>query len=572
MCGISGYVGAINTKEFLPKMVATQHHRGPDVSGSYTDPGFAALGHNRLSIIDLSEEANQPFTDRSGRYVMVYNGEVYNYKEIRESLKGKYQFRTQSDTEVVLAAYIEYGPDCLNLFNGMFAFAIWDSHNKKLFAARDRFGVKPFFYTLNKDGFYFSSEIKALREVTTNTKLNETVFANYFTYGSYGMLEETFYLGISQLPGGHFLECKGANLKVVRWYKFEENISKVSVHLSLDEVKQQYLELLKDSISLRFRADVPVGINISGGIDSSLLLSLVNLRPDAPKIKAYTFYTGDSRYDELPWVEAMIEHTKTPLTKVLFTAEEVSGFTELVSRFQEEPFGGIPTLAYAKLFKQAKQDGVKVILDGQGMDEAWGGYDYYHTASQQTIQGQTEGSSPFKTKCLHPDFLALATKTNYPKPFDNDLQNKQYRDLFYTKIPRALRFNDRISMMFSTELREPFLDYRLVEFAFAQPEKFKIQNGHTKFVLREILGDLVINKVVNAPKRALQTPQREWMGKELKAQVEHAIEKLETSQYNDWFDFNEIKVEWHSYQNGNQETSFHLWQWMNFSFLANKLD
>ncbi|MBZ9628913.1 asparagine synthase (glutamine-hydrolyzing) [Psychroflexus sp. CAK1W] len=569
MCGISGYVGTASAKNFLSQMVSSQHHRGPDASGIYEDPGFAALGHNRLSIIDLSAEANQPLTDASGRYVIVYNGEVYNYKEIRDSLKGHYNFRTQSDTEVVLAAYIHFGPDCLNRFNGMFAFAIWDTHTKSLFAARDRFGVKPFYYTQTKDGFYFSSEIKALKEVA-DTELNPSVFANYFAFGSYGMPDETFYSGIHQLPGGHSLECNALDIKLYCWYNFEERVSQIPSNLSLAQVKQHYSELLRDSISLRFRADVPVGINISGGIDSSLLLSLVNLRDDAPQIKAYTFYTGDSRYDELPWVEAMIQHTKTPLTKLVFTAEEVPEFAKIISRFQEEPFGGIPTLAYAKIFEQAQKDGVKVLLDGQGMDEAWAGYDYYHTSSQQTIQGQSAGTSPFKPQCLQPSFLALATKPKYPEPFDNALQNKQYRDLFYTKIPRALRFNDRISMAFSTELREPFLDYRLVEFAFAQPEQYKLQNGQTKFVLREILGDLVTNKVINAPKRALQTPQREWMGGELKTTMEQAINHLKASSYSHWFDFKEIQREWDSYQNGKQESSFHLWQWMNFSFLANE--
>tara|TARA_R110002072_G_scaffold195752_1_gene353055 strand:- start:1218 stop:2948 length:1731 start_codon:yes stop_codon:yes gene_type:complete len=572
MCGISGYIGKQDASNTISAMIGAQSHRGPDASGSYFDSGFAALGHNRLSIIDLSAEANQPFIDSSGRYIMVYNGEVYNYKEIRESLKGHYDFKTQSDTEVVLAAYMHYGSDCLNQFNGMFAFAIWDTHQKKLFAARDRFGVKPFYYTQNKNGFYFSSEMKAIRKVTENKEFNKTVFANYFAFGSYGYPYETFIEGIHQLPGGHALEFSDSDIKVIQWYDFINNVAAVPTDLTLEEVKHRYLGLVKDSISLRFRADVPVGINISGGIDSSLLLSLVNLRPDAPQIKAYTFYTGDERYDELPWVEAMIAHTQTPLTKVLFSAAEVTAYATLISNFQEEPFGGIPTLAYAKLFQKAQQDGVKVILDGQGMDEAWAGYDYYHTASQQTIQGQTTHGSPFKTNCLQSSFLSMASKPDYPTPFDNDLQNKQYRDLFYTKIPRALRFNDRISMAFSTELREPFLDYRLVEFAFAQPEHFKLQNGQTKFVLREILGDLVTDKVAHAPKRALQTPQREWMSNELKAQVEQTIGQLKTSRYNDWFDFKEMRDEWHRYQNGNQDSSFHLWQWMNFSFLVAKLE
>lgn len=225
MCGISGYVGTTTGKENLSQMVSRQHHRGPDASGFYEDNGFAALGHNRLSIIDLSAEANQPLTDVSGRYVIVYNGEVYNYKEIRDSLKEHYNFRTQSDTEVVLAAYIHFGPDCLQRFNGMFAFAIWDTHTKSLFAARDRFGVKPFYYTQTKDGFCFASEIKALKEVA-DTELNPTVFANYFAFGSYGVPDETFYSGIHQLPGGHSLERNALDIKINRWYNLRNGCHK----------------------------------------------------------------------------------------------------------------------------------------------------------------------------------------------------------------------------------------------------------------------------------------------------------------------------------------------------------
>ena len=176
---------------------------------------------------------------------------------------------------------------------------------------------------------------------------------------------------------------------------------------------------------------------------------------------------------------------------------------------QDEPYGGVPTLAYAKLFEQARKDEVLVLLDGQGMDEQWAGYDYYTQENDTTIQGVTD--SPFKTNILSNDFFAKAEKPEYPKPFDDAILNKQYRDLFYTKIPRALRFNDRISMMFSTELREPFLDYRLVEFAFSLPLDFKIKEGVTKFMLREIASEYLADDLVFAPKRPLQTPQREWL-------------------------------------------------------------
>lgn len=565
MCGIAGIIGPNPSEAELQKMLQAQFHRGPDHTGTYIDPGFAAIGHNRLSIIDLSPEANEPFVDNSGRYYLSFNGEIYNYKELREELKDFYDFRTASDTEVLLAAYIKWGKDCLEKLNGMFAFAIWDSQEKKLFAARDRFGVKPFFYAENKNNFYFSSEIKALQNVISDTPPNLKVWANYFSYGSYGMPDQTFFEGILQLPGGNWLEYSGGRLKIGKWYDFESRVKNAVFSLSFEEAKDHYLKLLKDSIRLRFRADVPLGFNLSGGVDSSLLLALVNLFEDKKQIKAYTFYTGDERYDELPWVEQMIVTTQNPLQKVLFSASEVEGAARDISRLQDEPFGGVPTLAYSALFEQAHKDGVKVLLDGQGMDEQWAGYDYYQS-SGSTIQGVGK-LSPFRKNVLDSKFAALAEKPEYSQPFDNKLQNLQYRDLFYTKIPRALRFNDRISMVYSTELREPFLDYRLVEFAFAQPENFKIRKGQGKYLVRELLSQLAPKELTYAPKRPLQTPQREWLGNELKPFVEEQLKLLKNSPVSEWFDHREIEKEWKNYLAGDNSSSFHVWQWVNASLL-----
>ncbi|MBX9808340.1 MAG: hypothetical protein K2X95_11150, partial [Flavobacteriaceae bacterium] len=204
MCCIAGIIG--DYKELhLDAMLASQHHRGPDATGKYLDAGFAALGHNRLAIIDLSPKSNQPFIDNSGRYVIVFNGEIYNYIEIKAALQNQYDFKTESDTEVLLAAFIVYGKSCLQKCNGMFAFVIWDHQEKRMFAARDRFGVKPFYYSVFQNSFYFSSEIKALHAAGIPKVPNEKVWASYFAYGSYGMPDETFWEGIAQLPGGHFL-------------------------------------------------------------------------------------------------------------------------------------------------------------------------------------------------------------------------------------------------------------------------------------------------------------------------------------------------------------------------------
>ncbi|TVZ25595.1 asparagine synthase (glutamine-hydrolysing) [Gillisia sp. Hel_I_86] len=565
MCGIAGIISSEASEKDLKAMLKKQVHRGPDYTGIFIDEGFAALGHNRLAIIDLSPDANQPFTDISGRYQLTFNGEIYNYKELKEELKNSYHFKTTSDTEVLLAAYIKWGKKCLDKFIGMFAFTIWDIKEKSLFAARDRFGVKPFFYTQENGFLYFSSEIKAIRSVLKRNLPNEKVWATYFTYGSYGLPDETFFEDIHQLPGGHFLTFSNEKLVIKKWYNFTEAVSKIDTKNSFEEAKNIYLSLLKDSIALRFRADVPLGFNISGGVDSSLLLALVNEFEDKKRINAYTFYTGDLKYDELPWVEKMISTTKNPLTSVKFVAREVENSAKLIAEIQDEPFGGIPTLAYSKIFEQAQKDGIKVLLDGQGMDEQWAGYDYYlpKTDSQNIIQG-VGNNSPYKPNVLTDKLRLLAEKPSYPQLFDNNLQNKQFRDLFYTKIPRALRFNDRISMAYSTELREPFLDHRLVEFAFAQPPEFKIHHRVQKYMLREILKSVAPQDISFAPKRPLQTPQREWLGEELKEWVESNLANLKDL---DWFDNNQIEKEWQAYLVGNQESSFHIWQLVNAAML-----
>lgn len=559
MCGIAGIIGKGNHQQVLLEMLQAQKHRGPDAIGEFHDNNNAALGHNRLSIIDLSTEANQPFIDISKRYVMVFNGEIYNYIELREELSLTYNFHTQSDTEVLLAAYTIWGKNCLHRLNGMFSFAIWDTREQTLFAARDRFGVKPFHYAATAGSFYFASEIKAIHAAGVAKKPNQKVWASYFAYGSYGNPDETFWENICQLPGGHSLEVKNGKIAITQWYSFVEAVKQQPKNLTHEQAKEHYLGLLKDSIKLRFRADVPVGFNISGGLDSSVLLAMVNdFDKGKSVINAYSFYTNNSDYDELLWAESMISNTSYPLKKVLLEAKDVDSLSEKINFYQDEPFGGIPTLAYAKIFEQAAKDGVKVLLDGQGMDEQWAGYDYYTKSDDATIQGVE--TSPYKINMLSEEFLKSAVKPAYPKPFDNDLQNKQYRDIFYTKIPRALRFNDRISMAFSTELREPFLDYRLMEFAFSLPESYKIKEGVTKVMLREIAAEFLSENLVFAPKRPLQTPQREWLMKDLEGWVTAAINKITNSGYSKWFKTEVLLQEWKLYQQGNIQSAFHIWQ------------
>jgi asparagine synthase (glutamine-hydrolysing) len=495
------------------------------------------------------------------RYVMVFNGEVYNYLELKQELTPYYTFKSQTDSEVVLAAWIRWGEDCLDKFIGMFSFAIWDTLTETLFVARDRFGVKPFYYSVLHNTFRFASEIKALWASGISKQKNDIVWANYFCYGSYGLPHETFWQDISQLPGGHLLTfSKTKGLHIKQWYFFTERIHTL-IETADTAISKTYEELLRESIKLRFRSDVPVGINVSGGLDSSTLLALVHQYGSQNPVEAYTFYTGDERYDELPWVQQLINQTGNPLHACKLSVEEIPDLVKNVTAFQDEPFGGIPTLAYAKVFERALRNGTKVLLDGQGMDEAWAGYDYYHNNNNQTTQGLHQ--SPYKPEILEGSFRALATPERYPTPFTCELMNLQYRDLFCTKIPRALRFNDRISMMYSTELREPFLDHRLVELAFSRPRSEKYVNGQTKWLLRNLVQSYMGTTISMAPKRALQTPQREWLSGELKPFVEASLESLEPSAY---FKKGELRKQYEAFC-ANPVQSVNIWQYISLAQL-----
>lgn len=564
MCGIAGIVSLSKSiderKITLHKMLKAQAHRGPDAQQDWHDVA-SSFGHNRLSIIDLSDEANQPMHSSCGRYVVVFNGEIYNYIEIKAALHNHFVFTTQSDTEVLLSAYIHWGKSFLDKLSGMFSIAIWDKMEQNLFIARDRFGVKPFYYYQDNTQLVFASEIKTIWAAGISKNKNNKVWANYLSYGTYGLPHETFWETIFQLPAGHYAEISAKNnYKIIpkKWYNFVSRVNSIE-SLESTELKTQYTQLLNNAIQLRFRADVPLGMNVSGGLDSSTLIALIHKNlPSHQNIEAFTFYCNDVKYDELPWVEALLKDKPYHLNEVLLKSNDVPQLISEMSINQDEPFGGFPTLAYSLLFKEARKKGIKVLLDGQGMDEAWAGYDYYHNNSNNIIQGLN--SSPVRPEVLQHDFSAFAEKENYEKPFDSMMKNMQYRDIFYTKIPRALRFNDRISMMHGTELREPFLDYRLVELAFAQDDVVKFENGNTKWMLRQISQEILSNKIALAPKRALQTPQREWIANELNSYFSDKINQFSKLDF-----VNESKVNqiWSTYNNGNQDNSFYIWQWVN---------
>lgn len=567
MCGIVGIFGSDWKAEDIASMVSSQRHRGPDGSGIYLDPNHnAALGHNRLSIIDLSEAGRQPMFSKDGRLSLVLNGEIYNYLELRSALRTEYTFTTQSDTEVLLAAYQKWGEACLDRLVGMFAFAIWDEAKREAFAARDRFGVKPLYIAEKDDGtLLVSSEIKALHAAGFPRNIDERTWANYLTHGICDNTDNTFWKGIRSLPGGHYLRWRSNRTTTTRWYDLADSVGRCYDHRPENDVQDEYFELMKESVMFRFRSDVPVGVNLSGGLDSSSLLGMVHeVQGPQSDVTAFTFITGDVAYDELPWVEKTLARTNHSLVVSKLTPEDVPALADSVHYHQDEPFGGIPTLAYAKLFEAAKANNVTVLLDGNGMDEQWAGYDYYQALGNggETVFVQGITRKPVRPDCLTSEFRDLAEPLRNPDVFGDPLRDLQYRDLRFTKIPRAMRFNDRISMRSGTELREPFLDHRLFELAMRQPSDRKIGGGVGKKMLRDMSQRLLPSSVSSAPKRPVQTPQREWLKGPLRDWTRDMVRSAFSGPCAAFLDRKRVLESLEDYFKAGADNSFYIWQWI----------
>lgn len=576
MCGIVGLFGGMWGADQIDAMIARQHHRGPDAHGTYHDQaGRAKLGHTRLSIIDLSCAGAQPMSSYDDRLVISFNGEIYNYLELRTELESAYHFRTKTDTEVILAAYERWGEACLDRFVGMFALMIWDKRSQRLFAARDRFGVKPLYMHQHPNGdLALASELRSFRAIGFATQPDPVAWSTYLSSGLHEYSSRTFWLGVQSVPPGHKLIWQDGTTTVSEWYDLARAVGEAYDERPDAEVESEYMALLEESVRLRFRSDVPVGINLSGGVDSSVLLGMVHrIERVQSEVSVFTFVTDDYRYDELPWVRKMLSRTKHPLVTCKLSWEMVPELARSVQAHQDEPFGGIPTLAYARIFEEARARGVVVLLDGQGMDEQWAGYDYYRCdGSTPTPLVQGMSTSPVRPGCLKADFAALAESFVSPRRFSGTLRNRQFRDARYTKIPRALRFNDRVSMRSSTELREPFLDHRLFELAMRQPRRRKIQGDTGKWMLRRIGAQLAPGDLLEAPKRTVQTPQREWLRGPLADWAEQRIEEATTVAGGDWIDRDKAKKNWAVFKNGDGDNSVFVWQWINLALAARTWD
>ncbi len=568
MCGIAGFIDAKLSKEqgeqFLDKMLAATVHRGPDYTGKFINAP-AYLGHNRLSIIDLSNDANQPM--HFEHYSIVYNGEVYNYLEIKEELKQKgYQFKTQSDTEVILISYKEWGAACLQKFVGMWAFVIWDNQKKELFASRDRFGIKPFYYITNSGSFYFSSEYKGLKSTPYFTnQINVHQTARGLQLGWMCFNDESYFDCIKILPAAHNLIFKEGKISLVKYWDIT-NFN--NSNLTYSEKVESFKTLFSNAVNLHMRSDVEVGACLSGGIDSSSIVSYLGAKYPDSKIKTFTiYYDGKNEVDERPWVNEVIRkyphiqnYTYSP------KEDELKEYFEKTLYYADVPIASSSPVSQYAVMKLVSEHQIKVVLDGQGSDEYLAGYahSYYRLIADKLKDLNLIGANAILnsyakeqqirfTKKLNIFFKSiLATIMNenalyqlefekyypfvFPNPMKNIFQISEikntnhlstflYNLLFYTSLPTLLHYEDRNSMAFSIESRVPFLDHRLVEQVFTYANEDKIDGAITKKVLRDALKNYLPQAIYNrTDKKGFVTPgEVKWLRGSLKYLLDQPI-------------------------------------------------
>lgn len=522
----------------------------PELDRFKSDHFDLAFGFRRLAILDLSPGGHQPMSSHDRRFWIIFNGEIYNYQELRTELaESQHHFKTTSDTEVILAAYQQWGQSCVEHFNGMFALAIWDTVAKKIFVARDRFGEKPFHYVYIPDRlFAFGSEMKALwAACAAGREIHEETLALFTHYGQVEIGEQTIYKDILRLPPAHCLTLTAdGRLQKRRYWDIDPRVRIESWNDG--RYAEQFREHLISSVSLRLRADVPVGSSLSGGLDSTTIVSVINrLLPENAVQKTFSARFNDPSRDEGKWMDLVTERNRVERHDVWPTAEQF--FEELSKVFwhQEEPFTSASVYAQWNVMRLAKQNGVTVLLDGQGADEMLAGYhSYFNEVTDDLLNSfDLRGYLKWRRDCfaLHgvvPGGFRRVLSHKMPEPLKR-LLKKGLRSLpevepanpvyprEFSKVSRLrkilwwnttreglvelLRYADRNSMAHSREVRLPFLDHNLVEFVFKLPERLLFRDGWTKWIVREAFRDLVPPEISNrVDKLGYMPPQERWLG------------------------------------------------------------
>lgn len=548
MCGINGIVkfnSKVISEEEISLMMARQKHRGPDDEGFFIEENVG-LGFVRLSILDLSSAGHQPMLSEDGRYVLVFNGEIYNYIELRETLSKDFIFVTKTDTEVLLNAFRLWGKECLSRLNGMFAFAIYDTVEKTVFAARDRFGVKPFYYFINDKQFVFASELATVFEYLKRSNVslqpNKTMVFDYLAYNRTDHTENTFVNQIRKLPHGHTLWLKNGKLDVYRWYNVSDQLIEGWGN------PNEYYTLFESSVKLRLRSDVPVGLCLSGGLDSSSIASTLIKGFGKRDLFAYSAVYGQGQLgDEREY----IQEYESDLTNLNFVYPTQNSLIDDYSSFLNchfEPASSLSIYSQFKIMKEASKN-VRVIMDGQGADEQLAGYTDFFASffiellkSGQLLRFSNELLSYYRNHTsmkplvsmiyyLAPNFIkqaALKYKTELLNPsfYQEQVKESKLNEILYSprflqesliqhfenKLEHLLKWIDLSSMYHSIEARNPFLDYRLVERTLATSSNMLIHNGNTKWILREAMKGILPEKIrTRQDKIGFGNPADSWL-------------------------------------------------------------
>ena len=539
MCGIAGIYNLdkkpVKEKD-LKKMTDLMNHRGPDDEGFYlkNNVGF---GHRRLSIIDLSAAGHQPMSNEDETIWIVYNGEIYNYLELRDKLKKRgHVFKSQTDTEVIIHSYEEWQEGCFEKFNGMWALAIWDEIKQKLLLSRDRFGVKPLYYFKDKNVFAFASEIKALLAIEIPKVPNDKLIYDFLKFGMLDHTDETFFLNINKIPPAHYVlfDQKGG-LTFKRYWNFEVKNEIENKKISDEFWAEKFLEIFTNAVKIRLRSDVAVGSCLSGGLDSSSIVCLINnflkeqgVKQIGQRQKTFSSCFDDKRFDEREYIEEVVQQTKAEKNYIFPSPEQFINELNKFLWYQEEPVRGTSMYAQFKVFEEAKRKNVIVLLDGQGGDELLGGYRKFYIfylkllcQEKKYFQALKEGlllfSSPDVLKTLNVrsglryfglgqkllaiellfknDFAKEFAKRNLNIGFNKNLGQRLKDDLTKWSLPILLRYEDKNASAHSVETRLPFLDYRLVEIVSSMPLNQKLRNGWTKYILRKAMRKILPEKI-----------------------------------------------------------------------------
>jgi asparagine synthase (glutamine-hydrolysing) len=556
MCGIAGIFlpgGGTVDPALLARMSERLRHRGPDGEGTFID-GPVGLAHRRLAIIDLSDAAAQPMANEDGTLRLVYNGEIYNYPELMEELVAKgHRFHSRCDAEVILHAYEEWGRDCLARFAGMWAFALWDSRKGELFCARDRFGIKPFYYARAGDMVLFASEIKALlAHPEVGRRPDDPLLLTFLAWGVLDHTGGTMFEGIRQLQPCHRITFSrdGGEGTPERYWDLAMNPLPGRPSPEEDERAAGALrEILTDAVRIHLRSDVPVGTCLSGGIDSSTLAMIINglVRAEHPRSigdrqKTFSIVFPDPRFNEERFIDELVAAAGVEAGKASFGPEDVLRDLPRLLAMQDEPFGSLSIAAQYRVMELASRS-VKVVLDGQGADEELGGYLAYQASYLRgllrglhltTALGEMAGSSRhhggFFSSALRQLLVRKERRTllrgevpvvdRYAGSLDAALK----RELFRTNLPALLHWEDRNSMAFSIESRVPFLDHRVAVFLGSIPLGQKIRGGVTKHILRKAVKGLIPESIrCRMDKMGFVTPEEAWMREGLRPFVTEVI-------------------------------------------------